>query len=99
MEIIIMNTTYNIRIDKNIRAEADKLYRNMGLSLSSAINLFLTQSVIQKKLPITEIISEPSFADIILRDVFETEEAIRNGTAIIYETPDKLFSAWNEEDD
>ena len=94
-----MNTTYNIRINKRIRTEADKLYRNMGMSLSSAINLFLTQSVIQNKLPITEIIAEPSFSEIILKDVLETEEAIKNGTATIYETPDKLFSSWNEEDE
>ncbi|MDR1157272.1 MAG: type II toxin-antitoxin system RelB/DinJ family antitoxin [Oscillospiraceae bacterium] len=53
------NTTYNIRIDAHIRKEADELYRSMGLSLSSAVNLFLTQSVIQRRLPIDEIIAEP----------------------------------------
>ena len=94
-----VNTTYNVRIDKRIRAEADKLYRNMGMSLSTAINLFLTQSVIQGKLPITEIIAEPAFADTILNDVSETEEAIRNGTAAIYKTPDQLFAAWDKEGD
>ena len=31
----------------------------MGMSLSSAINLFLTQSVIQRRLPLNEIIAEP----------------------------------------
>jgi antitoxin component of RelBE/YafQ-DinJ toxin-antitoxin module len=31
----------------------------MGLSLSSAVNLFLTQSVIQRRLSIDEIIAEP----------------------------------------
>ena len=55
------NVTYNIRINKTIRNEADALYKNMGLTLSSAINLFLTQSVIQGKLPIQEVIAEPSF--------------------------------------
>ena len=93
------NTTYNIRIDKRIRAEADKLYKNMGMSLSTAINLFLTQSVIQGKLPIAEVIAEPSYADAILNDVNETEKAIRDGKAIIYETPDSLFAAWKEEDE
>ncbi|MCL2048644.1 MAG: type II toxin-antitoxin system RelB/DinJ family antitoxin [Defluviitaleaceae bacterium] len=53
------NTTYNIRIDSTIRQEADTLYKSMGLSLSAAVNLFLTQSVIQKRLPISEIIAEP----------------------------------------
>ena len=93
------NTTYNIRIDKSIRAEADRLYKNMGMSLSTAINLFLTQSVIQGKLPIAEIIAEPAFTDTILNDVSETEKAIRNGTATIYDTPDLLFAAWDEDGD
>ena len=87
------NTTYNIRIDSRVRKEADALYKNMGLSLSAAVNLFpyqypikkliknqvkipiydfyadflstllldigITQSVIQRRLPIDEIISEP----------------------------------------
>jgi hypothetical protein len=58
-------TTYNIRIDKRIRLEADK-------------------SVIRGKLPLTEVIAEPAYVDAILRDVNETEKAIRNGTATIY---------------
>ena len=92
-----MNTTYNIRIDKHIKTEADKLFKNMGMSLSSAINLFLTQSVIQGRLPISEIIAEPAYVNALLKDVFETEEAIRKGTAKIFKTPDQLFSTWNKE--
>ncbi len=53
------NTTYNIRIDSRVRKEADELFKSMGMSLSTAINLFLTQSVIQRRLPINEIIAEP----------------------------------------
>ena len=60
-EVIKMsnNTTYNIRIDSRIRKEADALYKGMGMSLSSAVNLFLTQSVIQRRLPIDNVIAEP----------------------------------------
>jgi DNA-damage-inducible protein J len=53
------NTTYNIRIDSQIRKEADALYKSMGMSLSSAVNLFLTQSVIQRRFPINDVIAEP----------------------------------------
>jgi DNA-damage-inducible protein J len=91
------NTTYNIRIDKRIRQEADALFKSMGMSLSTAINLFLTQSVIQGKLPIAEIIAEPAYAEAVLRDVSETEKSIRDGTAKVYSTPDELFAAWDEE--
>jgi DNA-damage-inducible protein J len=90
-----MNTTYNIRIDRNTKEQADTLYRSMGLSLSSAINLFLTQSIIQGKLPI-QVVASPTYAyaDILLRDAAETDEAIANGTAQIYDTPEELFAEW-----
>ncbi len=38
--IVAANTTYNIRIDKRVRQEADMLFKSMGMSLSTAINLF-----------------------------------------------------------
>ena len=53
------NITYNIRIDSRIKKEADALYKGMGMSLSSAVNLFLTQSVIQRRLPIDDVIAQP----------------------------------------
>ena len=53
------NTTYNVRIDSSIKKEADALYKSMGMTLSSAVNLFLTQSVIQRRLPIDNVIAEP----------------------------------------
>ena len=88
------NTTYNVRIDKEMRKKADILYKNMGLTLSSAINLFITQSVIQGKLPLTEIVAEPFYTDILLRDAEETDKALEDGTATIYDTPEELFASW-----
>ena len=91
------NTTYNVRINKNIREEADALYKSMGLTLSSAINLFLTQSVIQGKLPISEVIGEPSYTSLLLRDAVEVDDAIAKDTATIYATPEDLFKSWGNE--
>ena len=88
------NTTYNVRIDKYIRKQADALYKNMGLSLSTAINLFLTQSVIQGKLPINEVIAEPAYADILLRDAAKNDMEIADGTVKTYSTPQEMFRTW-----
>jgi DNA-damage-inducible protein J len=91
------NITYNIRIDKQVREQADALYKSMGLSLSSAINLFLTQSVIQGKLPISEVIAEPAYATALLCDAAEIDAAIDNGTAKVYSTPGEMFKEWENE--
>jgi antitoxin component of RelBE/YafQ-DinJ toxin-antitoxin module len=69
----------------------------MGLSLSAAINLFLKQSIIQGKLPINEVIAEPAYADVLLRDASEIDAAIASGTTKIYSTPRDLFTEWENE--
>ena len=97
--IIMANQTYNIRIDKNTREQADALYKSMGLSLSAAINLFLTQSVVQGRLPINEVIAEPYYADALLRDAVDIDEQIKNGTATIYNNPQDMFASWENEED
>ena len=44
--IVNMNTVaMNIRVDKNLKEQATELYNDLGLSLSSAINMFLRQSI------------------------------------------------------
>ena len=35
--------------------------------------------------------------DILLKDAKEADEAIASGTAIIYQTPDEMFDAWERE--
>ena len=45
------STTFTFRTEKRLKEEATILYENLGISLSSAINMFLKQSVLKKKFP------------------------------------------------
>ena len=40
-----------IRLDEHMKAEAEKLYESFGLNLTSAIKLFITQSVREQAIP------------------------------------------------
>ena len=93
-----MNVTYNIRIDKNVKEQADKLYKNMGLSISSAINLFLKQSIIQGKLPIIEVSAEPYYAEELLKALVEYEQDNKDGKLKTYNSTEELFDEWDKED-
>ena len=56
----------NVYIDKDVKEQAQKLFSQFNISLSDAINLFLTQSVLNKGIPFKiEIPNE------------ETQEAIK----------------------
>ena len=51
MESISKPTNLNIRIDSNLKKEAEDLFKRLGLNMSSAINVFLTQSVREQAIP------------------------------------------------
>lgn len=86
------NVTYNIRIDSEIRKEADALYRSMGMSLSQAVNLFLTQSVIQRRFPIEEIVADGA-RDTLVSAMEETDRIGRDPNRKRYNSAKEMFAA------
>ena len=51
MENISNSTNLNIRVDSNLKKDAEDLFKRLGLNMSSAINVFLTQSVREQAIP------------------------------------------------
>ena len=51
--------TVNVRMEKRIKGEAEKLFAELGINMSSAINIFIRQAVRQNKIPF-EISAEKS---------------------------------------
>lgn len=41
----------NVYLDSNMKAQAKDIFKQYGVSLSDAINMFLTQSVLERGLP------------------------------------------------
>lgn len=46
-----MNTTLQIRVDKKMKSEASKIFKSMGLDMSTGMKLFLAQVVNTKSIP------------------------------------------------
>jgi DNA-damage-inducible protein J len=44
-------TNLNIKIDRNLKAEADKLFSEMGMNLTTAVNVFVRQAVLERAIP------------------------------------------------
>lgn len=44
-------TNVTIRLDENLKKQADDLFSDFGLSLNSAINMFIKQSVREQRIP------------------------------------------------
>lgn len=45
------STTLSIRVDKKIKNEADILFKDLGISMSAAVNMFLGQCIREEAIP------------------------------------------------
>ena len=76
-------STIQIRVDSTLRKEADELFALAGLDMSSAVRLFLRQSVIRRRLPF-EVVSEnpdPFWSETNQRVLRESIESFERGEA------------------
>jgi len=44
-------TNLSIRIDRDLKEEADQVFNALGMNLTTAITIFVRQAVRQKKIP------------------------------------------------
>lgn len=49
--ILMANINVTIRMDEQLKAQADELFSDLGLSLSSAITMFAKQAVREQRIP------------------------------------------------
>lgn len=57
-----MNNTSNVsfRIDSELKKQADALFQNLGLNMTTAFNIFLRQSVRKGRIPFDVTINVPN---------------------------------------
>ncbi len=51
MENVPNTTNLNVRVDATLKQEADMLFKDLGLNMSTAINMFLTKCVKTASIP------------------------------------------------
>ena len=65
----------SFRVDKNLKKQADELFKNLGMNTSVALNMFLTQSVREQNIPFITSMEVPNAR---LISAMEEVEAIEN---------------------
>ena len=53
-------TSVSFRIDTNLKKQADTLFDNLGLNMTTAFNMFLRQSVREGRIPFEATINVPN---------------------------------------
>ena len=82
-----MTTNLNIRTDKDIKEQADKLFAELGLNMTTAINMFLRTAIREKGIPFPIKLDVPNE---------ETSEAILEGRKIAEDKNAKGYSSIDE---
>jgi len=69
-------TNLSIRIDRGLKDEADKVFNEMGMNLTTAITIFVRQAVRQKKIPFEIALNTGHDKNISLLDAMAASERI-----------------------
>ncbi len=67
-----VNVTF--RVDEDIKKQADALFSELGMSLSTAFNVFLRQSLREQQLPFAVSKNVPNAVTLAAMDAAEREE-------------------------
>ena len=80
----------NVRIDENIKKEAEAVFYNLGLTPTAAINLFYNQVIMTNSIPFELKVSKPNKETIAA--INEVEEMEKNPSKFKgYDTVDDLL--------
>ena len=86
-------TNLNIRIDKELKENAEVFFADLGLNMTTAFNIFVRQSLRQGKIPF-EIVSFPNASDPFyshenMKALKKSAEELRQGKVVV-KTLDEL---------
>lgn len=91
MVIYMATVPTQIRIDSNIKREANDLFDELGIDMSSAVNIFLRQCVMRGGLPFK--VEVPQYSDKLLAAANEARRISRDSSIKGYKTMDELKKA------
>jgi len=82
-----MKTTMTIRTDSAIKQEAQDLFSELGLDMTTAINMFLRQVVRTQAVPLTLKLDRPNA---------ETIAALKEGEKLLKDPNTKRYGSFSE---
>ena len=83
-------TNINIRMEKNLKNQAESLFSELGMNMTTALNIFVRQSVREGKIPFEISLNTPNTDTIeAIREVQEMKKNPSLGKA--YTDVDKMM--------
>ena len=83
-------TNISISIDADLKAQADTLFAELGMNLSTAFNIFVRQSLREGRIPFDISLSQPNKETVSA--MLEAERIAKDPSVKGYTDLDKLFA-------
>ena len=77
-------TQVNLRIEDNIKADAESALKEMGLNMSTAITMFLIKVGRERRIPF-EITADPFYSAENIAELERRVQGVNNGSAVLKE--------------
>jgi addiction module antitoxin, RelB/DinJ family len=68
------NVNVTLRVDEDLKKQADDLFSELGLNLTTAFNIFLRQSVREQQIPFQVTMNVPNAVTLAAMDAAEKGE-------------------------
>ncbi|MBR5996813.1 MAG: type II toxin-antitoxin system RelB/DinJ family antitoxin [Bacilli bacterium] len=91
----MMTSPTQVRIDSDVKREATVLFANLGLDMSSAVNLFLFQCVLRGGLPFN--IEMPNYNKETIEAMMEAKKISSDPSVKGYSSVEEALDALKEE--
>ena len=83
-------TNISIRMDSELKAQADALFNELGMNLSTAFNIFVRQSLREGRIPFSISLDAPNKETIAA--LREAERIAKDPSVKGYDNLDELFA-------
>ena len=83
-------TNISIRMDSDLKAQADALFGELGMNLSTAFNVFVRQSLREGRIPFDISLNQPN--EETISAMLEAERIAKDPSVKGYNDLDELFA-------
>jgi len=89
------SSSMNIRMDSEIKSQAQALFAQFGLDMTTAVNLFLRQALSERAIPFRIAAPDPFYSGANWRHIMEGIRAVEAGEPGIVKTMEELEAMAN----
>lgn len=90
-----MTVPTQVRIDADVKKQASKIFAQLGIDMSTAMNIFLRQCIMKGGLPFS--VEIPQFSSKTAKAIEEADQIMKDPNAKKYNSLEELKTALNKD--